>query len=61
MVSLYYHTIKKGNKAMVQITVTVNHDGKSYLTNVITHRGTQEEEIVRLAQEQVQRQWQAAN
>ncbi|MCP1156392.1 MULTISPECIES: BA3454 family stress response protein [Bacillus] len=46
---------------MVQVTVTVNHGGKNYMTNVIAHRGTQEEEIARLAQEQVQRQWQTVN
>ncbi|AIM15251.1 MULTISPECIES: BA3454 family stress response protein [Neobacillus] len=42
---------------MVQIEVTITFNGKSYLTNVITDRDTSEEEILRLAFEQVQKQW----
>ncbi len=42
---------------MVQINVTVEYQGKNYLTNVITSRETSEEEIFRLALEQVKQQW----
>ncbi|MGG5254159.1 BA3454 family stress response protein [Neobacillus sp. SM06] len=42
---------------MVQINVTVEYEGKNYLTNVITSRETSEEEIFRLALEQVKQQW----
>ncbi|MEO2075521.1 MAG: BA3454 family stress response protein [Bacillus sp. (in: firmicutes)] len=42
---------------MVQIEVTIMFEGKSYLTNVITNPETSNEEILRLAYEQVQKQW----
>ncbi|WP_040208727.1 BA3454 family stress response protein [Neobacillus jeddahensis] len=42
---------------MVQVEVTITFEGKSYLTNVITHRETTNDEILRLAFEQVQKQW----
>jgi hypothetical protein len=42
---------------MVQVDVTVNFEGKSYLTNVITNWNTTDEEISRLAFEQVEKQW----
>jgi hypothetical protein len=42
---------------MVQVNVTVHFRGKNYLTNVITTNNTSEEEIFRLASEQVQKQW----
>jgi hypothetical protein len=42
---------------MVQIEVTITFEGKSYLTNVITNPETSHEEILRLAYEQVQKQW----
>ncbi|MFJ7725812.1 BA3454 family stress response protein [Neobacillus sp. NPDC097160] len=42
---------------MVQVEVTITFEGKSYLTNVITNRETSEDEILRLAFEQVQKQW----
>ena len=42
---------------MVQINVTVTFEGKSYLTNVIANQNTSEEEIYRVAFEQVQQQW----
>ena len=42
---------------MVQINVTVHFRGKNYLTNVITTNNTSEEEILRLASEQVRKQW----
>lgn len=42
---------------MVQVEVTITFEGKSYLTNVIADRNTSDEEIMRLAYEQVQKQW----
>lgn len=42
---------------MVQVNVRVNYRGKDYLTNVITTNNTSEEEILRLASEQVRKQW----
>ncbi|PLS02757.1 BA3454 family stress response protein [Neobacillus cucumis] len=42
---------------MVQVEVTVTFEGKSYLTNVIANRETTDDEILRLAMEQVQKQW----
>jgi len=50
-------TQKKGGYKMVQVEVTINFEGKSYLTNVITQRETSNDEILRLAFEQVQKQW----
>jgi hypothetical protein len=43
---------------MVQIEVAITFEGISYWTNVITDRNTSDEEIFRLAFEQVQKQWQ---
>jgi len=42
---------------MVQVDVTITFEGKSYLTNVITNRETSDDEILRLAFEQVKKQW----
>ncbi|OIK10963.1 molecular chaperone [Bacillus sp. MUM 116] len=42
---------------MLQINVMVTYQGKNYLTNVITNRNTSDEEIFRLAYEQVQKQY----
>ncbi|MEH7354699.1 BA3454 family stress response protein [Neobacillus drentensis] len=42
---------------MVQVEVTITFEGKSYLTNVITNRETSDDEILRLAFEQVKKQW----
>ena len=42
---------------MRQITVTIDLEGKSYLTNVIADRNTPEEEILEKARQQVQKQW----
>ncbi|WP_462411825.1 BA3454 family stress response protein [Neobacillus sp. Marseille-QA0830] len=42
---------------MVQIEVMIQFEGKVYLTNVITDGNTSDEEIQRLAYEQVQKQW----
>lgn len=42
---------------MVQVNVTVNFRGKNYMTNVITSNNTSNEEILRLAFEQVHKQW----
>ncbi|NHM31106.1 BA3454 family stress response protein [Neobacillus terrae] len=42
---------------MVQVNITVNYEGKNYLTNVIAPKYTSEEEISRMAHQQVERQW----
>ncbi|MEH7097045.1 BA3454 family stress response protein [Neobacillus vireti] len=42
---------------MVQVEVKITFEGKSYLTNVIAQRETSEDEILRLATEQIQKQW----
>jgi hypothetical protein len=42
---------------MVQVNVKVTFEGKNYLTNVLTTPNTSEEEIYRLAFEQVEKQW----
>lgn len=42
---------------MVQINVKVNYKGKNYFTNVITSDTTSDEEIQKLAIEQVKKQW----
>ena len=42
---------------MVQVEVTVTFEGKSYLTNVMAHRETSEDEIFQTALEQVKKQW----
>lgn len=42
---------------MVQVNIRVNYEGKNYLTNVIAPKHTPEEEITRLAHQQVERQW----
>lgn len=42
---------------MIQVDVTITFNGKRYLTNVIINPNTSEEEIHRLAYEQVQKQW----
>ncbi|MDM5331502.1 BA3454 family stress response protein [Neobacillus sp. CF12] len=44
---------------MLQVNVKVTYEGKDYLTNVIANSNTPEEEIYRLAYEQVQKQWQS--
>lgn len=41
---------------MVQTNVTVQYEGKNYLTNVITAHDASEDEIFRLALEQVKKQ-----
>jgi hypothetical protein len=43
---------------MLQVNVKVTYQGKNYLTNVLASSTTSEEEIYRLAYEQVQKQWQ---
>jgi hypothetical protein len=42
---------------MVQVDVLITFEGKRYLTNVLINSNTTEEEIQRLAYEQVQKQW----
>ncbi|MGG1678485.1 BA3454 family stress response protein [Neobacillus sp. NRS-1170] len=42
---------------MVEVTVTLNYKGKNYLTNVIVKKETPELQILRLAEEQIKKQW----
>jgi hypothetical protein len=42
---------------MVQVDVQITFEGKRYLTNVLTSGNTSHEEILRLAYEQVEKQW----
>lgn len=42
---------------MVEVTVVVNYLGKNFQTNVITNKFNTQEEIMRLAKEQVIKQW----
>ncbi|MCH6267950.1 BA3454 family stress response protein [Neobacillus citreus] len=42
---------------MVQIEVNISFEGRNYWTNVIADQNTSDEEILRLAFEQVQKQW----
>lgn len=42
---------------MVQINVTVQYEGRNYLTNVIASRDASEEAVAKQAMEQVRRQW----
>lgn len=42
---------------MLQVNVKITFEGKDYLTNVLTYPNTSDEEIYRLAFEQVEKQW----
>lgn len=42
---------------MVEVTVTINFQGKNYQTNVIVNKGASSEQIYQLAQKQVRKQW----
>ncbi|WP_045523894.1 BA3454 family stress response protein [Neobacillus niacini] len=42
---------------MLQVNVKITYEGKDYLTNVLANANTSDEEIYRLAYEQVQQQW----
>ncbi|MFD9626454.1 BA3454 family stress response protein [Peribacillus muralis] len=42
---------------MIEIFVKVTIGEKSYQTNVVAQKGTANEEIIKLAEEQVRRQW----
>ncbi|MBO1000668.1 BA3454 family stress response protein [Bacillus sp. SD075] len=44
---------------MVKVTVTVDFQGKSYQTNVLTNPGTDHEVILQQALHQVEKQWKA--
>lgn len=56
--SIMHSILNEKGDIMVQVHVLVTFEGKSYLTNVLTNPNTSEEEIYRLAYEQVQKQWQ---
>ena len=47
----------KGVKHMVEVTVTLNYKGKNYQTNVIVKKDTHELQILRIAEEQIRKQW----
>jgi hypothetical protein len=47
----------KGDIILLQYTVNVTYQGKCYQTNVIVDKPTNEEEILRVAIEQVRKQW----
>ena len=49
--------IKRGKNKMYKYTIYVTHKGKVYQTNVIATKNQTEEEIYRIAQEQVLKQW----
>lgn len=42
---------------MVEVTVKLNHKGKNYQTNVIVKKDTPENQILLIAQEQIEKQW----
>ncbi|MEH7335249.1 BA3454 family stress response protein [Neobacillus drentensis] len=42
---------------MVEVTVKLQLRGKNYLTNVIVKKDTPEEQILRIAQKQIEKQW----
>ncbi|WP_210366087.1 BA3454 family stress response protein [Bacillus sp. REN3] len=42
---------------MREVTVSVDHKGKHYLTNVIADKSVSEEEILEMARQQVLKQW----
>jgi hypothetical protein len=49
--------IKRGKKKMYKYTIYVTHKGKVYQTNVIATKNQTEEEVFRIAKEQVLKQW----
>ncbi|MFI8493508.1 BA3454 family stress response protein [Peribacillus butanolivorans] len=51
--------LRKERCIMVKVTVTVDFQGKSYQTNVLTKPGTNQEEILQQALHQVEKQWKA--
>jgi hypothetical protein len=42
---------------MVEVTVKLHYKGKNYLTNVIVNKNTPQEQILRIAHEQIKKQW----
>ncbi|MFD4706297.1 BA3454 family stress response protein [Gottfriedia sp. NPDC058432] len=42
---------------MLEVTMNINYKGKHYLTNVIVQKDTSKIQILKLAQEQVKKQW----
>lgn len=42
---------------MIEVTVTINFRGRKYQTNVIVEKGTPKKQILRMANEQIRRQW----
>lgn len=42
---------------MVEVTLTIEHKGKNYQTNVIVRKDTPQNQIFRIAEEQIKKQW----
>ncbi|WP_462412714.1 BA3454 family stress response protein [Neobacillus sp. Marseille-QA0830] len=42
---------------MIEVMITVKLKDRNYNTNVIVHKGISEQDIQRLAEEQVMKQW----
>ncbi|MGG0411811.1 BA3454 family stress response protein [Peribacillus simplex] len=55
----FYSEFGKERCIMVKVTVTVDFQGKSYQTNVLTKPGTDHEVILQQALHQVEKQWKA--
>jgi len=42
---------------MVEVTLMIHYRGKNYLTNVTVEKGTPKKQILRIAREQIKKQW----
>lgn len=42
---------------MVEVILTLEYKGKNYQTNVIVNKGTPQNQIFRIAEEQIKKQW----
>ncbi|PFH91322.1 BA3454 family stress response protein [Bacillus sp. AFS088145] len=42
---------------MLEVTVNLKYNGKNYQTNVLAKKGTSQKQILRLALEQIKKQW----
>ena len=42
---------------MIQVTVKLDYKGRNDLTNVIVNKDTPENQILKIAQEQIKKQW----
>jgi hypothetical protein len=57
VVYLEYVIFERRKKKMIEVFVTVNYKDRNYQTNVIVKKETTWEKIKRLAEDQVQKQW----